>query len=101
MTEVVQLDHLTKRFGKFQALTNVTFTIHPGEVFGFIGPNGAGKSTTIRILLGQLRATSGHASIFGQPAWSNAVSRLLAPNPKPGLGLPHLRGLFPVPGATS
>lgn len=74
MTEVVAIDHLTKRFGKFQALKNITFTIHPGEVFGFIGPNGAGKSTTIRILLGNLKATSGQATIFGQSVWTDAVA---------------------------
>jgi ABC-2 type transport system ATP-binding protein len=56
---VVVLTKVEKRFGKFQALKDVTFTVNKGEVVGFIGPNGAGKSTTIRILLGMLKRTGG------------------------------------------
>ena len=74
MADVLTVDHLQKKFGKFQALKDITFSIHPGEVFGFIGPNGAGKSTTIRTLLGILRPTAGRATIFGQDAWADAVS---------------------------
>ncbi|MCX2454973.1 ABC transporter ATP-binding protein [Lacticaseibacillus nasuensis] len=73
MTEVLTVDHLQKRFGQFQALKDISFSIHAGEVFGFIGPNGAGKSTTIRTLLGILRPTAGHATIFGLDAWRDAV----------------------------
>ncbi len=71
---VVQIDHLQKRFGKVQALKDVTFTVNAGEVFGFIGPNGAGKSTTIRTLLGILKASGGTATIFGQDVWQEAVA---------------------------
>lgn len=71
---VVQISHLQKKFGKFQALKNITFDVHAGEVFGFIGPNGAGKSTTIRVLLGILKASGGQATIFGQDVWQQAVS---------------------------
>lgn len=73
MTEVLTVDHLQKRFGQFQALKEISFSIHAGEVFGFIGPNGAGKSTTIRTLLGILRPSAGHATIFGLDAWRDAV----------------------------
>ncbi|WP_258077948.1 ATP-binding cassette domain-containing protein, partial [Enterococcus faecalis] len=52
MTEIVKVQGLQKKFGKFQALKDVSFTVNAGEVVGFIGPNGAGKSTTIRTLLG-------------------------------------------------
>lgn len=52
MTEIVKVQGLQKKFGKLQALKDVSFTVNAGEVVGFIGPNGAGKSTTIRTLLG-------------------------------------------------
>lgn len=71
---VLQINHLQKKFGHFQALKDITFAVHPGEVFGFIGPNGAGKSTTIRILLGIIRATGGDATIFGQNVWTDSVA---------------------------
>lgn len=71
---VLQINHLQKKFGHFEALKNITFDVHAGEVFGFIGPNGAGKSTTIRVLLGLIRATDGNATIFGQDVWSNSVA---------------------------
>ncbi|MFD1472385.1 ABC transporter ATP-binding protein [Companilactobacillus mishanensis] len=71
---VLHIDHLQKKFGKFEALKNVSFDVYPGEVFGFIGPNGAGKSTTIRTLLGILRANGGTATIFGQDVFKDSVS---------------------------
>nr|WP_276580152.1 ABC transporter ATP-binding protein [Lacticaseibacillus parakribbianus] len=74
MTEVVAINHLQKRFGKFEALKDITLTVNSGEVFGFIGPNGAGKSTTIRTLLGILKASGGSATIFGQDVWTDAVA---------------------------
>jgi len=67
--QIVSLNKVEKRFGKFQALKNVTFDVKKGEVLGFIGPNGSGKSTTIRILLGMLKKTSGEATIFGKDVW--------------------------------
>ncbi|API92757.1 ABC transporter ATP-binding protein [Virgibacillus pantothenticus] len=71
---VLQTKDLTKRFGKFTALNQVSIEVNEGEVFGFIGPNGAGKSTTIRVLLGILKATSGDVRIFGKDAWQDAVA---------------------------
>ncbi|MCI1881237.1 MAG: ABC transporter ATP-binding protein [Sporolactobacillus sp.] len=73
-TPVLQINHLQKRFGKFQALNDITFSVYPGEVFGFIGPNGAGKSTTIRTLLGIIRANGGSATIFGKDVWKSSVA---------------------------
>ena len=59
---LVEVDNLTKSFGKFQALHDVHFTVEKGDVFGFLGPNGAGKSTSLRILLGLIRADGTHRS---------------------------------------
>ena len=61
----IRLEHLGKRYGRLTALTDVSFDVLEGEVFGFLGLNGAGKTTTIRILLDLVRPTSGRASIFG------------------------------------
>ena len=63
---IVELDRLTKRYGKRRGIEGVTFSIEEGEIFGFIGPNGAGKSTTIRILLNLIRPTAGSARVFGK-----------------------------------
>lgn len=70
---IVKVENLTKKFGKFTALDNISFELKEGEVFGFIGPNGAGKTTTIRSILGILKATEGEISVFGQDAWKDAV----------------------------
>ena len=61
----VEALELTKKFGDFTAVDRVSFAIKRGEIFGFLGPNGAGKTTTIRMLLGLLRPTSGHAQVLG------------------------------------
>ncbi len=58
-------DRLTKRFGDFVAVNEVSFEARRGEIIGFLGPNGAGKSTTIRILCGLLRPSSGRAEVAG------------------------------------
>ncbi len=62
---ILTADNLTKRFGPFQALHGVTFSLEPGEIVGFLGPNGAGKSTTMKLLTGFLAPTSGSATIAG------------------------------------
>jgi len=56
---------LTRTFDDLVAVNQLTFTVQPGEIFGFLGPNGAGKTTTIRMLTGQLRPTAGHACVYG------------------------------------
>ena len=58
-------DGLSKSFGRFVAVDRVSFTVQPGEIFGFLGPNGAGKSTTIRMLCGLLRSSAGTATVAG------------------------------------
>ena len=61
----IEVSGLTRRFGAFVAVANLSFTVGRGEIFGFLGSNGAGKSTTIRMLCGLLRPTSGHALVGG------------------------------------
>ena len=73
MTKIVKVHGLQKKFGKVQALSDVTFTVEAGEVVGFIGPNGAGKSTTIRALLGIIKRDAGIAEIFGKDVWKDSI----------------------------
>jgi len=65
--QVLPLDvqGLTKKFGDFTAVDHVSFTVEPGEVFGYLGPNGSGKTTTIRMLCGLITPTEGIANILG------------------------------------
>ena len=58
-------EHLTRRFGSFTAVNDISFQVKKGEIFGFLGPNGAGKSTTIRMLCGLLNPTSGTGTVAG------------------------------------
>ncbi|MCL2402124.1 MAG: ABC transporter ATP-binding protein [Oscillospiraceae bacterium] len=69
----LEINNLTKKFGKLTALDDISLNVASGEVFGYLGPNGSGKTTTIRILLGILKATKGSASVFGMNAWRDAV----------------------------
>jgi ABC-2 type transport system ATP-binding protein len=73
---MITVDSLTKQYGAFTAVDNVSFSAHPGRVTGFLGPNGAGKSTTLRILVGLTPATGGTAQVLG---------RRFADLPNPGL----------------
>ena len=63
---MIEVEHLTKRFGSTLAVDDLSFTVRPGAVTGFLGPNGAGKTTTLRTLLGLVYPTSGGATIGGQ-----------------------------------
>ncbi len=73
---MIRVESVTKRYGPFTAVDDVTFTAAPGRVTGFLGPNGAGKSTTLRIVVGLTPATSGTATVVGRP---------FADLPNPGL----------------
>jgi ABC-2 type transport system ATP-binding protein len=64
-TPPIVVRHLTKRFGTFTAVDDVSFCVNRGEVYGWLGPNGAGKTTTIRMLLGLLKPSSGECSVLG------------------------------------
>ena len=63
---MITIESVTRIYGDFTAVDDVSFTAHPGRVTGFLGPNGAGKSTTMRIIVGLTRATSGTATISGR-----------------------------------
>lgn len=69
---VIEINNLTKTYGKSRGIIDVSFNVEEGEVFGFIGPNGAGKSTTIRTLLSLIYPTAGSAKIFGDDCIKNA-----------------------------
>lgn len=65
---VISVQNIQKQFGQKDALTNVSFEIPKGEIFGFLGPSGSGKTTLIKILTAQLAATTGQAQVLGVPA---------------------------------
>jgi ABC-2 type transport system ATP-binding protein len=91
---VIEVDHLTKRFGSVKAVENVSFEVEKGEILGFLGPNGAGKTTTMRVLTCFLPATEGTARVAGFDVFDNpmAVKRRLGYLPEN----PPLYGEFTV-----
>jgi ABC-2 type transport system ATP-binding protein len=70
MAAILEVERLSKSFGRVRALHEISFSVAEGEVFGFLGPNGAGKTTTIRILLGLLNGDGGTAKIGGFDCWT-------------------------------
>jgi ABC-2 type transport system ATP-binding protein len=62
---VIEVQHLTKRYGPFTAVNDINFTVERGEILGFLGPNGAGKTTTMRVLTGYMPPTEGKAIVAG------------------------------------
>ncbi len=64
---MIKVERLTKRYGPFTAVDDISFEVKPGLVTGFLGPNGAGKTTAMRIMAGLTPATSGTATVLGQP----------------------------------
>jgi ABC-2 type transport system ATP-binding protein len=71
---LIEIEHLTKRFGRFTAVDDVSFNVARGEVLGFLGPNGAGKSTTMRMLAGFMPPTSGTARICGHDVQTDGIA---------------------------
>jgi ABC-2 type transport system ATP-binding protein len=74
MTAIIEVEHLTKSYGSKRGITDVSFQVEEGEVFGFLGPNGAGKTTTIRTLMALLKADAGSARIAGMDVWQDTVA---------------------------
>lgn len=66
---LLRTEKLTKDYGTFRALAGLDLEVRPGEIVGLLGPNGSGKSTALRILMGFLRPTTGHAFIAGHDCW--------------------------------
>jgi ABC-2 type transport system ATP-binding protein len=70
---VIEVQHLTKRYGGVTAVSDVSFRVEKGEILGFLGPNGAGKTTTMRILTGYIPATDGTATVAGFDVFNQAI----------------------------
>lgn len=66
MKKAVEIDKLTKNYGRHRGVQEVSFSVEEGDIFGFLGPNGAGKSTTIRAILGLIGFDGGSIKIFGR-----------------------------------
>ena len=66
MGNVIEIQNLTKNYGKHRGVSDVSFQVREGDIFGFLGPNGAGKSTTIRAMLGLIQFQEGSIHIFGK-----------------------------------
>ena len=62
---MIEVQHLSKKYGPFTAVDDVSFRAESGEILGFLGPNGAGKTTTMRIITGYMPATEGKATVAG------------------------------------
>lgn len=74
MSAVIELQGLTKDYGKGRGIFDVSFSVEQGEVFGFLGPNGAGKTTTMRHLMGFIKPDAGRAYLRGKPCFSDRAS---------------------------
>lgn len=76
MKNVIEINNLTKNYGKHRGVSQVSFSVEQGDIFGFLGPNGAGKSTTIRSMLGLIQFESGSIHILGEDLKKNKESIL-------------------------
>ena len=72
---IIETDGLAKRYGRADALVDLTMRVDAGEVFGFLGPNGAGKTTAVKLLLGLARPTRGRGTVLGAPLGDRAARR--------------------------
>jgi ABC-2 type transport system ATP-binding protein len=102
---MIEVERLTKRFGKTVAVDDLSFRVKPAAVTGFLGPNGAGKTTTLRIILGLVHATAGSATIAGsryrdlQEPLARVGAAVEAAGFHPGRsGVDHLRGVAAAAG---
>jgi ABC-2 type transport system ATP-binding protein len=71
---MIEIDHLTKRYGVLTAVDDISFAVQPGQVLGFLGPNGAGKSTTMKMITGFLAPTSGSVRVCGHDVQSEPLA---------------------------
>lgn len=93
MKSVIELDHISKYFGKFPAVKDLSFTVDEGEFFGFIGPNGAGKSTTMNMILNFIKTSEGSIKVLGQrmPDANRSVKKRIGYVPSDVRFYPQLR----------
>jgi ABC-2 type transport system ATP-binding protein len=70
---MIEVQHLTKKYGPFTAVDDVSFRVEKGEILGFLGPNGAGKTTTMRVLTGYMPATEGKAIVAGRDVFTEPI----------------------------
>jgi ABC-2 type transport system ATP-binding protein len=70
---VIEVQHVTKRYGRVTAVDDVSFRVEPGEILGFLGPNGAGKTTTMRILTGYMPPTDGRVTVAGYDVFTHPI----------------------------
>ncbi|WP_373520492.1 ABC transporter ATP-binding protein [Aquiflexum sp.] len=89
---MLEVNGLVKKYGKLNAVNNITFKLNGGEVVGLLGPNGAGKSTTMKCIVGLLRKTSGEITIGGHDHLSVAAKRLFSYIPE----TPHVYDLLTI-----
>jgi ABC-2 type transport system ATP-binding protein len=71
---LIQVNNLTKRYGNFKAVDNISFNLRKGEILGFLGPNGAGKTTSMRIITGYLSATEGNVTVAGHDIFEQPLA---------------------------
>ncbi|AJW39440.1 ABC transporter, ATP-binding component [Rhodococcus sp. B7740] len=71
---IAKATHLTKKFGSFTAVDDVSFEIEQNKIYGFLGRNGAGKTTVMQMMTAQMRQSAGEVSIFGQHPWENPIA---------------------------
>src|SRR5579885_1882155 len=86
MTAALQLEGVSKRYGAFTAVRDLSFEVRPGKIVGFLGPNGAGKTTTLRMILGLIAPSAGRLAVLGESD-GRAVRRRIG-------FLPEERGLY-------
>lgn len=82
MDKIIEVSHLNKKFGDFQAINDLSFSLESGKIYGIIGPNGAGKSTTMSLLMGLIFPTSGTGSIKGFPLGSIEAKKIMGYSPE-------------------
>ena len=71
---MIEVHHLTKRYGSHEAVSDLSFTVETGQIYGFLGPNGAGKSTTMNMITGCIAATEGQILINGHDIFEDAAA---------------------------
>ena len=80
---MIELDSITKYYGNYPAVTDISFRVEKGEILGFLGPNGAGKSTTMKIITGFVPPTEGTCSVAGSDILTDSLACLLYTSPSP------------------